>query len=138
MFDEIFDDFFGDDFLGFGEPHLDFYNCAGTKDISPAVWRKNKSNNNPNYDEYVAICRSVGVRPSDIKVVVPDNENVIKISGETKTNWDTYNFSCELPIAKAIMDNIEKIECRSEDGLSYITLKVKKPEQKKKFDIEVK
>ena len=71
-------------------------------------------------------------------MIIPDEENVIKVSGETKTNWDTYNFSCELPIAKAIMDNIEKIECRSEDGLSYITLKVKKQEAKKKFDIEVK
>ena len=135
---EVFDEFFGNDFLGFGKPYLDFYNCAGTKDIMPAVWKKNQSNNDPKFDEYIAICRSVGVRPENIKVTVPDNSNAIKISGETKTNWDTYNFSCELPIAKAIMDNIEKIECKSEDGLSYITLKVKKIEQKKKFNIEVK
>lgn len=134
----IFDDFFGNDFLGFGEPHLDFYNCAGTKDIVPAVWRKVTNVKDSDFDEYLAICRSVGVRPSDVEVTVPDDKNVIKVSGETKTNWDTYNFSYELPIAKAIMDNIEKIECRSEDGLSYITLKVKKIEQKKKFNIEIK
>ena len=134
----IFDDFFGNDFLGFGEPHLDFYNCAGTKDISPAVWKKNESNSDSNFDEYIAICRSVGVMPRDVKISVPNGSNVIKVCGETKTNWTTYNFSYELPIAKAIMDNIQQIKCRSENGLSYITLKVKKAEQNKKIDIEIK
>ena len=134
----IFNDFFGDDFLGFGEPHLDFYNCAGTKDISPAVWKKNQSNDDSKFDEYIAICRSVGVMPKDVKISVPSENNAIKVCGETKTNFGTYNFSYELPIAKAIMDNIEKIECKSENGLSYITLKVKKVDQNKKFDIEVK
>ena len=134
----MFDDFFDNDFLGFGTPHLDFYNCAGTRDISPAVWKKNNSLKDSDYDEYTAICRSVGVQPQDVKISVPNEENIIKVCGETKTNWTTYNFSCELPIAKAIMDSIEKIECRSENGLSYITLKVKKAEDKPKFDIEIK
>jgi HSP20 family molecular chaperone IbpA len=138
MDNDFLDEFFGNDFLGFGKPQLDFYNAAGTKDVKPAVWYKAKVNDNAKYDEYVAICRSVGVDAQDIKVTIPDSDNYIKISGETKTDYNTYNFSCELPIAKAIMDNIAKIECRSENGLSYITLKVKKADSKRTFDIEIK
>ena len=72
MGNDFLDEFFGNDFLGFGKPQLDFYNAAGTKDVKPAVWYKAKVNDNAKYDEYVAICRSVGVDAQDIKVTIPD------------------------------------------------------------------
>ena len=127
---------FENDFLGFGEPRLDFYNAGNTKDMCPAYWKKDKEDKDSNFDVFHATVRSVGIDPKDVKVSV--NDTLLRVYGETKRGDDTYNFSCELPIAKAIMDNIEKIECKSENGLSYITLKVKKVDQNKKFDIEIK
>jgi len=127
---------FENDFLGFGEPRLNFYNTGRTKDLCPVFIKKDKQDKDCEYDVYDATVRSVGVNPSDVKINV--NGTLITVSGETKTEDDTYNFSCEIPIAKAVMDNVEKIECHSKNGLSHITLKVKKPEQKKKIDIEIK
>ena len=127
---------FENDFLGFGVPRVDFYNAGNTKDMCPAYWTKDKKDDKLEYDIYRATVRSVGVKPEDVKISV--NDTLLRIYGETKEDNDTYNFSCELPIAKAVMDNIQKIDCNSKNGLSHITLKVKKPEQKNKFDIEIK
>lgn len=132
----FFDDAFENEFLGFGRPRLEFYSSGKTQDLSPAYWTKDKDDESSECEVYRATVRSVGVNPKDVKIKC--NDDFINVSGETKYGKDIeYNFSCDLPIAKELMNRIYKIECHSENGLSHITLRMKKVEPKKTFDIDI-
>ena len=55
---------------------------------------------------------------------------LILICGETEYEGIKYNTSYKLPIAKEIMGDIEKIEYKTLNGITYIYLFVKTPEKK--------
>ena len=112
---------FLDDFFGFGKPYDLIYNTGKTKDMNPAYWSKTE-------EGYKATCRTVGISAEDVKVEV--NDYTILICGETEYEGIKYNTSYKLPIAKEIMGDIEKIEYKTLNGITYIYLFVKTPEKK--------
>lgn len=115
--------------LGFGMPRNIRFNTMNTKDLMPAIWRIWKDEDG-NQKGYFSIVRSVGVNESDMKVELTDNS--IIVDGETEIDEDTkFSQHVELPISKDLMSNIEKVNYRCKDGLTYIYLKVNTPEKKK-------
>ena len=118
MSDFLFDDVFGI----FGKPSSIIYNTGGTKDMSPINWTKTESG-------YKSVCRTVGINPDDLKIDVVTNG--IKISGKTKYDDEEYSLSYEAPIAKSIMANIEKVEYKSLNGLTYIYITLKETVENK-------
>lgn len=115
-----------DEVLGFGKPrHLVFNSVV--KDMLPSYWEKVDDNT------YMCIVKSLGINPKDI--TVEETEYGLKVYGETEERGFKYNTSMELPIADSIINEIEKVEVNSKNGLTFIVLKLNKPE-KKKFKIE--
>lgn len=129
---EVFDKFFGDDFLGFGEPTLMYYNANHTQDIHPVYWEKQESadSESDKFDIYRATVRSVGVSKDDVKVTVDNQKYQINVGGITNTNGIDYDFACSLPVAKTILSNIDHIYYDTIDGITYVYLYVKKNESK--------
>ncbi len=118
--------FFDDGFNSiFGKPRNFYFNCK-TKDQMPSFWEKTD-------DGFKATCRTVGVNPEDVIVSVSDDCIVVK--GETKVDNYTYNCSYELPVIEEVLNNIKSIKYSSANGLTFIWIKVDKPE-KKKINIE--
>ena len=74
---------------------------------------------------YKCACRSVGVAPDDVHVTVTSNS--IKVKGETKCDGETYSIDYECSVAKDVINNIEKVEYKSLNGMTYIYITVKKP-----------
>jgi HSP20 family molecular chaperone IbpA len=119
FFDEVFDDFFT---LGFGKPRkLIFNSCV--KDMLPSYWEKKDEKT------YVCTVKTLGINPED--VMVEEVDYGFKVSGKTKLNDYTYDTYLELPVAESIMNEIEKIEVSSKNGLTFITLILNRPEKRK-------
>lgn len=127
MFD--FEKFLEDEFLGFGIPKKIAYNTARTKDLMPACWKPIKDEKGITTG-YKAICRTVGIAPEDVKVTVDDSDNII-VKGETEYEGEKYTQYFEIGTVHDIMCNIEKIDYKTLNGLTYIYLTVKVPESKK-------
>ena len=119
---DIFDDFCNDIFaLGFGTPSNLKFGTSGTKDMYPVNWKK--TNNG-----FIAVCRTVGISPDDVEVKLVDNN--IVVSGYTKTGEYEYNTYYELPVSDDILSNITDIKYKTQDGITYIYLKVQRPEKR--------
>ncbi|WP_368489841.1 hypothetical protein [Clostridium sp. BJN0013] len=115
-----------DEILGkwFGEPHNLMDNC-NNKDISPGRWEEVPNG-------YKAVCKTVGIRPEDIKVVLKND--YIEVSGKSVVDNHDYSVSCNLPVGLKMRDKVESIDYRAQDGITIIYLNVKK-EFKKGIDI---
>ena len=113
---------FDDVFSFFGTPSTVIYNTAGTKDMKPIAWTKTKTG-------YKSVCRTVGINPDDLKVEITTHS--VRISGKTKYEDEEYSVNYEAPIAKEIISNIDKVEYKSLNGLTYIYIEMKSPEKKK-------
>ena len=132
---------FGEDFLGFGFPTRIKFDTLGTKDMSPITlkkWKKEASSSDEIEEKgYKIVCRTIGIDEKDVTVSIKDygicvdGKTTIDIDGEI----ETYSQHVELPIAKDILNNIEKIRYYSKDGLTYIFLITKMPQQSQ-IDIE--
>lgn len=125
---DLFDNFFDDEFftLGFGKPkHLVFNSTV--KDMMPSYWEKKDDKT------YMCVCKTIGINPADVKV--EETDFGIKVSGATELYGHSYDTHFDLPIAERIMDEVEKIKVLTKNGLTFITLILKKPE-KKKIEIE--
>jgi HSP20 family molecular chaperone IbpA len=118
-FERIFDEFFT---LGFGKPRRLVFNSQ-VKDMLPSYWTKKDDKT------YLCTVKTLGINPEDVKV--EETDYGIKVSGATEINGFTYDTSVELPIAESIMNEIEEIEVSSKNGLTFITLKLNRPEKKK-------
>lgn len=122
-FGDVFDDFFT---LGFGRPRRIVFN-SNVKDMLPSYWKKKDDKT------YLCTVKTLGINPEDVKVETTDYG--ILVSGSTTLEDYTYDTSIELPIAQSIMNEIEKVQVKSQNGLTFITLILNRPE-KKKFYIE--
>lgn len=146
-------DFNFNDFIGFGVPTTIRFNTAGTKDMLPVYWKKwsvevkdendkengaknNKENNKDIEKEiktkdvgYKCVCRTVGINEEDIKITLEDYG--ICVQGETTYEGNTYTQYIELPISKDLIANIESINYKSINGLTYIYLLMKEPKKNK-------
>jgi HSP20 family molecular chaperone IbpA len=118
-FEKIFDEFFT---LGFGRPRRLVFN-SNVKDMLPSYWTKKDDNT------YLCTVKTLGINPEDVKV--EETEYGLKVSGSTVEHGYTYDTSIELPIADSIMNEIQEIEVSSKNGLTFITLKLNRPEKKK-------
>jgi HSP20 family molecular chaperone IbpA len=117
-----FNDEFFSEVLGFGKPRHFFYNSV-VKDMLPSYWSKKDEKT------YTCTVKTLGINPSDISI--EETEYGLKVFGETELNGFKYNTSMELPIAESIINEIEKIEFESKNGLTFITLVLNRPEKKK-------
>ncbi len=108
---------FDDVFSFFGTPSTVIYNTAGTKDMKPIAWTKTKTG-------YKSVCRTVGINPDDLKVEITTHS--VRINGKTKYEDEEYSVNYEAPIAKEIISNIDKVEYKSLNGLTYIYITLKK------------
>lgn len=120
-FERIFDDFFT---LGFGRPRNLKFN-AQVKDMLPSYWSKKDE------DTYLCTVKTLGIEPNAIKVEESTSFYGLVVSGESEVNGFKYNTSVDLPIAESIMNEIEKIDFTSKNGLTFITLKLNRPEKNK-------
>ena len=119
FFDNVFDDFLT---LGFGRPrNLIFNSCV--KDMLPSYWTKKDEKT------YMCVCKTTGINPEDVKV--EETEYGIKVSGSSEIEGYTYDTSFELPIAQSIISEIDKVQVSSKNGLTFVTLKLNRPEKKK-------
>ena len=118
FFNDVFDDFL----LGFGKPRSLVFKSQ-VKDMMPSYWKKKDDNT------YVCVCRTTGINPED--VMVEETEYGLKVSGATEIDGYTYSTSFELPIARSIINEIQKIKVSSKNGLTFITLLLNKPEKRK-------
>ena len=58
----------------------------------------------------------------------------LELVGSSVINDFTYDTCIELPIAESIMNEIERIEYESKNGLTFITLILDRPEKRKDKD----
>lgn len=146
-------DFNFNDFIGFGVPTNIRFNTAGTKDMLPVYWKKwsveikdkentednnevNEVNNKDGNKEpktkdvgYKCVCRTVGINEEDIKITLEDYG--ICVQGKTEYEGNVYSQYIELPISKDLIANIESINYKTINGLTYIYLLMKEPKKNK-------
>ena len=122
-FEKILDDFFT---LGFGKPRRLVFN-SNVKDMLPSYWTKRDENT------YLCTVKTLGINAEDVKV--EETDYGLKVYGASEIEGYSYDTSIELPIAESIMNEIDKIQVTSKNGLTFITLKLNRPE-KKKINIE--
>lgn len=121
---------FNDDFEDFvegwfGKPiNLQF--SVKNKDMNPAFWEKTGKG-------YKCTIRTVGIRPSEVKVELKDDH--VHIEGKSKLDNYDYSQSMDLPIVEDVRDNLKDIKYKSQDGITIIYLNVNRP-QKKEIKIE--
>lgn len=94
-----------------------WFNTPGTKDIHPASWKKLEDG------RYCAVCRTVGIKPEDVSVKIT-GKNIV-IDGKTVAEDNAYSCHVELPISEFVKNNLIGIDYKTENGLTYIYLKVK-------------
>ena len=128
-FDEIFDSMM----MGFGKPVNVRFNTAKTKDLMPNYWSawdvEVKDSTEKENVGYKCICRTVGIDANDVKVTM--EEYGICVDGVTEYEGNKFTQHIELPISESVMADIEAINYKTLNGLTYIYLKMKKPEKKK-------
>lgn len=108
IFDEGIFDFLRDDFL---------FNSS-VKDMVPtAFYKKDK--------DYIIEAKTLGISPEDVEVSL-DND-ILTISGESKNEYSdkAFNAKIKVRIGKDILSSIEKIDYKSQNGVTYVILKMK-------------
>lgn len=130
-FDSTFDSMFNQlSQLGFGSPINIRFNTGATKDMNPAVWKVWEEELVDSTEKeqigYKAVCRTVGIREEDIKLELRDFG--LCLEGTSDVEGERYSQHIELPISREIMRNIENITYHSQDGLTYIYVRMKRPE----------
>lgn len=118
IFDDNIFDFLRDDYL---------FNSS-VKDMNPTVFYK-KDN------DYIIEAKTLGISPDDIKVTL--DENILIISGESKNEYSdkAFNAKIKVKIGDDILSLVEKIDYKSENGLTYVILRMK---QAPSSNIEIK
>lgn len=108
IFDDNIFNFLRDDFL---------FNSS-VKDMNPTVFYK-KDN------DYIIEAKTLGITPDDIKVTL--DKNILTISGESKNEYSdkAFNAQIKVRIGEDILNSIEKIDYKSENGITYVILRVK-------------
>lgn len=119
LFKKNFDVF--DTVLGFDYPRNFYFNCK-VKDMMPSKWEKTE-------DGYKCTCRTVGISPDDVKVVL--DEDHITVSGETEMDGYKYNTHYVLPISKDVVSNINKVKYKTQNGITIIYIDIERPAIKK-------
>lgn len=97
----------------------DFLFNSTVKDMQPySVYRKDNS--------YIIEVKTLGINPEDVNVTL--EENVLQIGGETHNNYSdkTFNTNIKFRIEEELFNKIQNIEYTSANGLTYVTLILKK------------
>ena len=118
IFDNSIFDFLRDDFL---------FNSS-VKDMNPTVFYKKDS-------DFIIEAKTLGVSPDDIIIKLEDD--ILSLTGETKNEYSdkSFNIKIKVRIGQDILNDIEKIDYKSKDGVTYIILRMK---NKSESTIEIK
>lgn len=97
----------------------DFLFNSTVKDMQPYTVYK-KDNN------YIIEVKTLGIDSEDVNVTL--EENVLQINGETHNNYSdkTFNTNIKFRIEEELFNKIQNIEYTSANGLTYVTLILKK------------
>ena len=97
----------------------DFLFNSTVKDMQPYTVYK-KDNN------YIIEVKTLGINSEDVNVTL--EENVLQINGETHNNYSdkTFNTNIKFRIEEELFNKIQNIEYTSVNGLTYVTLILKK------------
>lgn len=97
----------------------DFLFNSTVKDMQPYTVYK-KDNN------YIIEVKTLGINSEDVNVTL--EENVLQINGETHNNYSdkTFNTNIKFRIEEELFNKIQNIEYTSANGLTYVTLILKK------------
>jgi hypothetical protein len=108
IFDEGIFDFLRDEFL---------FNSS-VKDMIPTAFYK-KDN------DYIVEAKTLGISPDDVKVSL--DGDILTISGESKNEYSdkAFNAQIKVRIGKDILNDIDKIDYKSQNGVTYVILKMK-------------
>ena len=76
-------------------------------------------------NDYIIEAKTLGITPDDIKVTL--DKNILTISGESKNEYSdkAFNAQIKVRIGEDILNSIEKIDYKSENGITYVILRVK-------------
>lgn len=118
IFDDNIFDFLRDEFL---------FNSS-VKDMNPTVFYKKEN-------DYIVEAKTLGVSPDDIKISL--DRNILTIFGESKNEYSdkSFNVKIKVKIGEDIFKSIEKIDYKSENGITYVILRMK---QTLDSDIEIR
>lgn len=97
----------------------DFLFNSTVKDMQPyTVYQKDNS--------YIIEVKTLGISPEDVNVTL--EENVLQINGETHNNYSdkTFNTNIKFRMDSGLFQKIQDITYSSINGLTYITLSLKK------------
>lgn len=97
----------------------DFLFNSTVKDMQPyTVYQKDNS--------YIIEVKTLGISPEDVNVTL--EEDVLQINGETHNNYSdkTFNTDIKFRIDKELFNKIQNIEYTSANGLTYVTVILKK------------
>lgn len=129
FFDELWDNMT----MGFGKPVNVRFNTPYTKDIMPSYWSEWYIDMEDATEKkkmgYKCTCRTVGINPEDVNVTMEDYG--ICVDGMTEYEGNKYTQHIELPISENVMSDIENINYKTVNGLTYIYIEMKSPEKKK-------
>lgn len=116
----MFTNDFYEDFFNFGKVMDLAFNTGNTKDMNPAYWSKTE-------DGYKATCRTVGIAPEDVKVDFVNSKIIVE--GKTECEGDLYETKYKIPVSYVVASNIEKINYKTLNGMTYIYIRLKEPKQ---------
>ena len=111
------------DLLGFATPSKNIFNTFGLKDLYPSRIEKID-------DGYRVTLKTLGIE----KVEVSDTDKGLLVEGKNEINGHEYSALIEIPVAKAVMDNIEEVHVTTIAGITILDIVVKTP-QKRSFKI---
>ena len=76
-------------------------------------------------NDYIIEAKTLGVSADDIKIVL--DKNILTISGESKNEYsdNSFNVKIKVRIGEDILNSIEKIDYKSENGITYVILRMK-------------
>lgn len=113
----MFNDF---DLLGFATiPSKNIFNTFGLKDLYPSRVEKTD-------EGYKITLKTLGIEEVDIS----ETTKGLLVQGKNEIDEREYSAVIEIPIAKAVMDNIKEVHVKTIAGITILNLVVEKPKER--------
>ena len=113
---------FNDDIFKFLDDS--FFYTSPVRDMNPVTYYKKDK-------DYIAEFKTLGINSSDVNVKLEDDK--LTVSGETKNEFNDKSFSTNITISldRKVVNEIESIDYKSQNGLTYVFLRMKESQSSK-------